>query len=182
MIKTLKAFLVGMIVGALILAAVLIKFWPKPKQDPDPIDIVVNEPVESGNISGQVIIPPADPVQVFNPDFKVSVPVSGEFKTGSADAIVSGETTVERIGDLLSVNTIFTEAKIKIKYQPPPDPPEKLWHIGVYLSADPDGLHPGGFIQRNIPLFELGPVEMAAFGRIEMDMDTRLMAGVQISF
>lgn len=85
-------------------------------------------------------------------------------------------------GDLLTVDTFFYDAEVSVKYKPPLDPPKKVWHIGAYIATDFDSVRPGGFIQRDFPLFEFWRVEAVAFGRVEIDMDNRIMAGVQVSF
>ena len=183
----MKKFISGVVIGlisALIIAALLfVNFFPRPGPEKEPVIVTVREPVYVSDISGQVTIPeqPADP-GTYNPDFRVSVPVAGEFATENADIKVVGETIVERSGDLLSVDTIFREAEVSIKYKPPPEPPKKLWSVGAYLVTDGDTIRPGGFIQRDFGLFEFWRVEAVAFGRVEVDMDTRIMAGVQVSF
>jgi len=182
------------LISALVIAAFLFAyFWPRPGPDPDPVIVTVKEPVYISDISGQATIPqrPAQPGEpeksketekTYCPDFKVSVPVQGEFATENADIKVSGETVVERSGDLLMVDTIFHEAEVSVKYKPPPDPPKKLWSAGVYFVTDGDSVRPGGFIQRDFPVFEFWRVDVVAFGRVEVDMDTRAMVGMQFSF
>lgn len=181
MIKLIKAGLVGIIIGVILTVCAGVKFWPQPKPNPKPQIITIKEPVISGGMSGQagIVSPQNDPIKL---DFKVVVPVSGEFATKSAEVKVIGETTVERIGDLVSIDTKFHEANIRVKYQPPPLPPRKLWHIGacVYTSGKDSGV--GGHIQRDFVLFESALVDAIAFGRVEKDSDTRIKAGVQISF
>lgn len=179
--KLFKTFLVGMVIGALIVSAVWVKFWPDPQE---PKTIIVKEPVISGEISGRanIVSPQNDTEESFAVDFKVTVPVEGEVKSENADVFLKGETTVERVNDLLTVDTKFSEVGIKVKYQPPPEPPRKLWSVGAYIVTDFDSVRPGGFVQRDFSLLEFGPVDVVAFGRIEVDYDTRLMAGVQISF
>lgn len=181
--KILYSGLIGVVIGIMIATLLFWRFWPLPGPEPEPIIVTVKEPVYISDISGQATIPerPADP-GTYNPDFKVTVPVAGEFTTESAEVKVSGETIVERTGDLLTVDTFFYDAEINIKYKPPPEPPRKNWHVGAYFVTDFDSVRPGGFIQRDFELFEFWRVEAVAFGRVEMDMDTRVMAGVQLSF
>ncbi len=185
----MKKILSGVVIGALITAFFfiyfrLIFFRPSPGPDPEPVIVTVKEPVYISDISGQVTIPdqPASPEGTYSPDFKVSVPVTGEFITENAEVKITGETVVERIGDLLKVDTKFYDAEVSIKYKPPPEPEKKLWSIGAYVVTDFDSIRPGGFIQRDFPVFEFSRVDVAAFGRVEMDIDTRIMAGIQFSF
>ena len=192
----MKKFISGVVIGlisALVITAFLFAhFWPRPGPDPEPVVVTVKEPVYISDISGQATIPerPAQPGEpgepeaekIYNPDFKVSVPVQGEFATENADIKVTGETIVERAGDLLTVDTKFYDAEVTVKYKPPPEPTRKNWHVGAYLVTDFDSVRPGGFIQRDFELFEFWRVEAVAFGRVEMDYDTRVMVGVQVSF
>jgi hypothetical protein len=181
----MKKIFIGVVIGligALIITAFLFcHFWPRPGPDPEPVIVTVKEPVYISDISGQATIP-EQPAGIYNPDFKVTVPVQGEFATENADIKVTGETIVERTNNLLKVDTIFHEAEVSIKYKPPPEPPKKLWSVGAYLVTDGDTIRPGGFIQRDFGLFEFWRVEAVAFGRVEVDCDTRIMAGVQVSF
>ena len=192
----MKKFISGVVIGligALVITAFLFcHFWPRPGPDPEPVIVTVKEHVYISDISGQVTIPerPAgtgepgglETQKIYNLDFHVSVPVQGEFATENADIKVTGETIVERSGDLLMVDTIFHEAEVSVKYKPPPDPPKKLWSVGAYFVTDFDSVRPGGFIQRDLPVFEFWRVEAVAFGRVEVDIDTRLLVGVQMRF
>lgn len=189
----MKKFISGVVIGlisALVITAFLFcHFWPRPGPDPEPVVVTVKEPVYISDISGQATIPqrPVEPGELeaekmYNPDFKVSVPVQGEFATENADIKVSGETIVERANDLLTVDTKFYNAEVAVKYKPPPEEKDKLWSVGAYFVADGDEIRPGGFIQKDFELFEFWRVDVVAFGRVEVDMDTRIMAGVQVSF
>lgn len=192
----MKKIFIGVVIGlisALIITAFLFAhFWPRPGPDPEPVIVTVKEPVYISDISGQATIPerPAQPGEpgepeaekIYNPDFKVSVPVQGEFATENADIKVTGETIVERAGDLLTVDTVFYDAEVNVKYKPPPEEKDKLWSVGAYFVADGDEIRPGGFIQKDFELFEFWRVDVVAFGRVEVDMDTRIMAGIQVSF
>lgn len=192
----MKKIFIGVVIGligALIITAFLIaQFWPSPTPDPEPVIVTVKEPVYISDISGQATIP-EQPVgtgepggletqKIYNLDFHVSVPVQGEFATENADIKVTGETIVERAGDLLMVDTIFHEAEVSVKYKPPPEPPKKLWSAGAYIMTDFNTIRPGGFIQKDFELFEFWRVDVVAFGRVEVDMDTRVMVGMQFSF
>ena len=179
----MKKIFIGVVIGALVTAFLSVKFLTQPKSSPKPVIVTVKEPVAGGNISGQAVISrlptEQNDLSTFNLDFKVTVPVTGEFDTENADVKVIGETMVERIGDQLFVDTQFHDAEIKVRYNPPPDLPRKVWHIGAYVVTDSDTIKSGGFIQRDFPLFEFGSVNVAMFGRVEMDINTRIMAGVQ---
>ncbi len=181
-------FILGVVIGlisALIITAFLfVKFQPRPGPDLEPVIVTIKEPVYISDISGQVTIPqqPANPAGTYNPDFKVTVPVAGEFITENAEVKVTGETIVERTNDLLKVDTKFYDTEVTVKYKPPPEPPRKLWSVGAYFVADGDTIRPGGFIQRDFLSFEFWRVEVVAFGRAEKDYDTRIMAGVQVRF
>ncbi len=181
----MKKIFIGVLIGALVTAFLSVKFLTQPKSSPKPVVITVKEPVAGGNISGQAVIPhqPAnlDDRSILN-DFKVTVPVTGEFATENAEVKVIGETMVERSGEQLFVDTKFYSAEINVKYKLPAEAPRKVWHIGAYVVTDSDTVNPGGFIQRDFPLFEFGSVNVAMFGRVEMDLNTRIMAGVQCSF
>lgn len=191
--ETMKKFMFGVVVGLIIALGItaffIAHFWPRPGPgpDPEPVVVTVKEPVYISDISGQATIPerptpPGEPEKTYCFDFKVSVPVSGEFVTENATVKVAGETVVERSGDLLLVDTVFYDAEVNVKYKPPPEPPKKLWSAGAYIMTDGDSIRPGGFIQRDFPVFEFWRVEAAAFARVEADFDTRVMAGVQVRF
>ncbi len=176
----MKKILLGVAIGFLVAAFLFTGFQPSP----EPVIITVKEVVKEGVISGQTNIhsPQIDPKESVVCDFKVVVPVVGEFATENANVKVSGETFVERTGDLLLVDTIFHDAEINVKYKPPPEPPRKNWHVGAYFVTDFDSVRPGGFVQRDFLLSELFGVEVEAFGRVEMDVDVRAMVGVQARF
>lgn len=190
--KILYSGLIGVVIGIMIVTLLFWRFWPLPGSEPEPVIVTVKEPVYISDISGQATIPerPAQPGEpgepeaekIYNPDFKVSVPVQGEFATENADIKVTGETIVERAGDLLTVDTVFYDAEVNVKYKPPPEEKDKLWSVGAYFVADGDEIRPGGFIQKDFELFEFWRVDVVAFGRVEVDYDTRIMAGVQVSF
>jgi hypothetical protein len=175
--KVLKAFLIGMIVGALILAAVLIKFWPEPKES-EVITVTVKEPVYISDISGQAVIPQKEP---FNPDFKISVPVQGEFKTQNAEVSVKGETTVERTGDLLSVDTKFHEADIKVKYQPLPEPRRKLFEVGLCAYTDFDDIGVGWYFEKKWIIKETKLIDIVSSYRYQSDVEMHY-ASIGINF
>lgn len=182
----MKKIFIGVLIGALITAFLSVKFLTQPEYSPETVTVTVKEPVVVGNISGQVAIPHQsanpDDRSILNLDFKVTVPVTGEFTTENTEVKVIGETMVERIGDRLFVDTQFHDVEIKVRFKPPPDLPRKVWHIGAYVVMNSDTIKPGGFIQRDFPLFELGSVNVAMFGRVEMDVHTRIIAGVQCNF
>lgn len=193
----MKKFISGVVIGlisALVITAFLfVHFWPRPGPDLEPVIVTVKEPVYVSDISGQVTIPerqtkPGQPGEskesekTYCPDFRVLVPVAGEFVTENADVKVSGETIVERSGDLLSVDTIFYETEVSLRYKPPPIPKRKSWSVGGYFVTDFNTIRPGIFVQRDFSLFEFGGVEVGAYGRVEMDCDTRLSAGIQMRF
>ncbi len=181
--KVLLLGLLGVVIGALVTAFLFAKFLPRP--DPgEPVVVTVKEPVYINTVSGQATIPErlAGESEVINPNFKVSIPVRGEFATESANVKVSGETIVEKTGELLKVDTLFYNAEINVKYKPPPVPAAKLWSVGVYLATDFDQVQPGGFIQRDFPLFEFWGIEAIAFGRVEVDGEARIVSGIEVFF
>jgi len=86
---------------------------PKDKIVPGPV--IYKDKIISGSMTGNAIIKPKiDPqghevILVSNPstDFKTAVPVAGEIKTSHVDIKFTGITNVERIGDKLTVDTVF---------------------------------------------------------------------------
>lgn len=168
----------------LITAFLFVYFQPS-EPAPEPIVITVKEPVYISEVSGQANIPKlpereGEPLkEETSNDFKVTVPVEGRFATENVDIKVAGETVVERIGDVVRVDTMFYDADINLKYEPPPEPANKLWHVGMYLTTN---FQLGGFVQKDFPLLELGRVETVAFGRVEKDSDVRIVAGLQINY
>lgn len=183
----MKKIFIGVVIGligALIITAFLIaQFWPSPTPDPEPVIVTVKEPVYISDISGQATIPErsTDSTGAYNPDFRVSVPVAGEFITENAEVKVSGETIVVRSGDLLTVDTFFYDAEVSVKYKPPPDPPKKLFEIGVYVYTDFDESGIGWYFEKDWIIKETRFVDVLSFYRYQSDT-RRHYAGFKGSF
>lgn len=186
----MKKFISGVVIGlisALVITAFLFAhFWPRPGPDPEPVVVTVKEPVYISDISGQATIPerptpPGEPEKTYCFDFKVSVPVSGEFVTENATVKVAGETVVERSGDLLLVDTVFYDAEINVKHKPPPEPPKKLFEIGVYVYTDFDESGIGWYFEKDWIIKETRFVNIMSFYRYQSDTE-RHYAGFKGSF
>lgn len=188
----MKKFISGVVIGlisALVITAFLFAhFWPRP--GPDPVIVTVKEPVYISDISGQVTIPeqPAgtgesekSTEKTYCPDFKVTVPVQGEIVTENASVVVSGETIVERTNDLLTVDTVFYDAEVNVKYKPPPEPPKKLFEIGVYVYTDFDESGIGWYFEKDWIIKETRFVNIMSFYRYQSDTE-RHYAGFKGSF
>ncbi len=196
----MKKILIGAVIGGLITAFLFYKFLPRPGPG-EPI-VIYKDKIISGQMSGKVKIVSKspqedgdniqtindketikidlpDPVSVTNNrlDFNVSIPVSGEIKTGHVDLQFTGVTTVERKGDNLKVNTVFDQGVKETIYQEP-----KIWHVGLYAGAIEDGFGIGGFVQRNFKLATIKKVDLIGFGRVEVDRDPKLLVGVEGNF
>lgn len=186
----MKKFISGVVIGlisALIIAALLfVNFFPRPDPEKDPVIVTVKEPVYVSDISGQVTIPerpaePGEPKETYCPDFKVVVPVQGEFTTENADIKVTGETIVERSGDLLLVDTVFYDAEVSIKYKPPPEPRKKLFEIGAFAYTDFDETGVGWYFEKDWIIKEIRFVNIMSFYRYQSDTE-RHYAGFKGSF
>lgn len=188
--ETMKKFMFGVVVGLIIAlgitAFLIAQFWPSPTPDPEPVIVTVKEPVYISDISGQATIPerpaePGEPKETYCPDFKVVVPVQGEFTTENADIKVTGETIVERSGDLLLVDTLFYEAEVSVKYKPPPEPRKKLFEIGAFAYTDFDETGVGWYFEKDWIIKETRFVNIMSFYRYQSDTE-RHHVGVKANF
>lgn len=183
----MKKFISGVaigLIGTLVITAFLFAhFWPRPDPDPEPVIVTVKEPVYISDISGQATIPErsTDSTGAYNPNFRVSVPVAGEFITENAEVKVSGETIVVRSGDLLTVDTFFYDAEVSVKYKPPPEPRKKLFEIGAFAYTDFDETGVGWYFEKDWIIKETRFVNIMSFYRYQSDTE-RHYAGFKGSF
>ncbi len=184
----MKKILIGAVIGTLITALLFLQFMPRPGP--------VQTKIISGNMSGQVVMPSqkskidqeegdnrqtnkvSGNYQITNEtgsnDFVASVPVQGEIRTNHVDLQFSGITNVERKGDRITVNTIFGQDVKETIYQEP----VKTWRVGLGAVADSDGVKIGGHVQKNFPIWR----SLVAFGRVEVDREWRVKAGIEYNF
>jgi hypothetical protein len=160
-------------------------------------DVVVKER-RTGQITSRISIPspqptplPGDtptpkPVLVLNVGDKFSAPAAGEIKTIYLDSAgrqigegvhpVTGETLVTVGQESLDISTKFRDpVTVDIDL---PEPPKKLWHIGLYGVTNFDRVGIGGHIQKDFPIWD----NLVIYGRYERDWDRRPEVGIEFNF
>jgi hypothetical protein len=141
----MKKILLGAAIGSLITALLFIYLS---QNNTTPETITIDEPVIQSSVSGSITFSPKptiSPSGSINPtpylpsDFKASVPVKGSIKTEHADIEVSGITYVNLLGNNLSVDTKFTEAKVTLTLE---KEKEKPFTFYTGFKMNQDGLFP----------------------------------------
>jgi hypothetical protein len=173
-------------------------------------DIIIREKKE-GDITSRVPVKPSlqpipipddspapKPVLTLQVGDKYSTPAAGEIKTvyldisgrqiGEGVHQVTGETSVIVGSKYLDIKTNFqdlTTVAIGV-----PDPPKKVWHIGLNIVSNFDRFSLGGYAQRDFYFWQSNWIDVLAFGRAETERETerekdwewRAKAGIEFSF